>query len=137
MDEMSTKCGFTSRRAQTTPYIVQVDCKIRPTILLAVVRVVISYCCWVSRDVTLYLSLQWSSYVTTRRRQSIARVRYSSSRATEKNSLAAIAFSLWGADNNFRSTWTFTIYITIKNENTLQLAVRSKISSKLIFASCV
>ena len=25
----------------------------------------------------------------------------------------------------------------IKNENTLQLAVRSKISSKLIFASCV
>ena len=28
-------------------------------------------------------------------------------------------------------------YIIIKNENTLRLAVRSKILSKLIFASCV
>ena len=74
----------------------------------------ISYCCWVSRDVTLCLSLQWSSYVATRRRQIIARVRYSSSRATEKKSLVAIAFSLWGADKNFRSTWTCTIYISVK-----------------------
>ena len=40
-------------------------------------------------------------------------------------------------DNNVRVVITVIMCFIIKNENTLQLAVRSKISSKLIFARAV
>ena len=70
----------------------------KPLNITAGGRVVISYCCWVSRDVMLYLLLQWSSYVAARRRKNIVRVRFRLSRATDNFLLVPIALSRWGAD---------------------------------------